>query len=186
MTRLRVMLGAIALVVGCGGSETITGRDQGVDPFTQDDPGFNPDNAVVEAGTPSSPRKQSPAPVDGGAKGEGGASSDAGPNGAVASCQAMSTAGQCDNCCWGLHQTGFQVWQNAFDACVCVTPGTCRSKCQNSWCAGQDPSPGGSCDTCLNGATQCVQTADATCKNDPDCAAYLACYYGSGCDTKPQ
>lgn len=187
--KLGSLLLALCIVAGCDGTNIITGRDQGIDPYTSD-PGFDPDEIPSDDDEGTPPRKPS-SQKDGGSTStkSGTATTDAGssstPSGSGGACSSQTSFDACDSCCFNLHPNGFDVWQNAFGSCACEQPGTCASRCGNSYCVGQDPAPGGSCEQCLDGASQCAQIADSACNADPDCAAYLACFYESGCDKKP-
>jgi hypothetical protein len=109
--------------------------------------------------------------------GGGGAGGDLGCAGALDS-------NACHACCVQDHSAGFATFNGAFNACGCFGAQACYGTCSaiNSLC-GPDGPPIDDCATCavsaLTGNGDC--TSDATfiadCNQDPDCAAYLACFH---------
>ena len=73
----------------------------------------------------------------------------------------------------------------AFGDCLCGTPGTCKTQCAATYCAGKEPTQGDACDTCMTGATACDTAAQTACNANADCVAFSACVKSASCDTKP-
>ena len=78
--------------------------------------------------------------------------------------------------------------QQAYDTCVCETPGTCKTQCAKTYCSanGPDPTQGDACDTCLNTADDgpCGDKAEAACKGNADCQLIDSCIANAKCDSK--
>lgn len=113
-----------------------------------------------------------------------GGSSSGGDAGTTATCTATTTGQACGDCCYTQHP-GANVGDDAFGSCVCQTPGTCATQCAATFCAGKATAQGDACETCLQGATQCEQTATTACNANADCAAFNACFQTAGCAAKP-
>jgi hypothetical protein len=99
-------------------------------------------------------------------------------------CSATTTYDACGQCCDANHPPGYKVAEDAFNACICTTPGVCAQACGASLCAGQDPS--GQCQQCLhsNKAQQCDDAAGMACQASPACTASEQCFQQSACDQK--
>jgi hypothetical protein len=113
-----------------------------------------------------------------------GGSSSGGDAGTTATCTATTTGQACGDCCYAQHP-GANVGDDAFGSCVCQTPGTCATQCAATFCAGKPTAQGDACETCLQGATQCEQTATTACNANPDCTAFNTCFQTAGCASKP-
>ena len=100
-------------------------------------------------------------------------------------CASSATSDSCFACCDTKHPKGVTVSQQAFGDCNCLSPGTCKSACSASYCAGSPAAPGSACDTCLSNSAACGTVSDNACAADATCALFASCYTDSHCATKP-
>lgn len=113
-----------------------------------------------------------------------GSGCNAGQPGPINTCSSTTRRDECVGCCYQLHSKGNSVIQAAFEACACVTPGTCATACAASYCA-NGGTIDAACDACLNGATGCESAAVTACHGDPDCVALIQCENLAHCAGKP-
>jgi hypothetical protein len=125
----------------------------------------------------------------GGRDGGGGGGRDGGGTGTGGGeCGSETTLDACYTCCETKHPKGlaaFDKGAQAFDDCACATPGTCKTECAATYCAGKDPAQGDACDTCLGNAKVCDDAFDKAVAAEPDYAALVKCGNDSKCDDKP-
>jgi len=94
---------------------------------------------------------------------------------------------ECGECCSTKSPGAAKIANDAFDACLCQTPGACKTECAESFCggaAGADKEPTEACWTCIdsNGVGDaCDVKADTACDGDAACKALDACH-ASACD----
>ena len=102
-------------------------------------------------------------------------------------CSASATQGACFTCCEKANPKALPILDQAFGQCACVSPGACANACSVSFCQGNPPPAGGSCDACLSANDpSCGQKADTACLANADCKPLFACDDASGCAAKPK
>jgi hypothetical protein len=113
----------------------------------------------------------------------GGSSGTSGSSGGGDDQCGSTTSGQdCYQCCADAHPKGSQVMDEAYFGCICDQ--ACQSECSTS-CANQTPpKQGDACDTCSQGADECMQAEEQACQADSDCKAFMACTQNAGCQSK--
>jgi hypothetical protein len=100
--------------------------------------------------------------------------------------QCAAQGGQaCNDCCAANHNDGYAAYVNAIIGCECGPSGFCQAPCDQSFCmlVPQLPSPGDTCDNCLNDSFQTadggVGACDApivqNCQTGTTCGAYVSC-----------
>lgn len=145
-----------------------TGTGTGGKPKTSPSGTSTPPSSSKDGGAPSNPTPSSPGGGDAGT--------------AAGMCASSSNQDTCAQCCDPNGATG--AADQAFGDCVCQAPGTCKTECGNTFCAGQAPSA--ACSTCLDAAQQCEQVAQTACDGNAACAAASKCMSDSRCAQKPQ
>lgn len=164
-------------------SKTSTSKDDDVDvedesvDETVDEPGLpeRADAPKTDAGTssPASDAGTTPAPTPT-------------PAPSLTCGEKTTTRSACYSCCDAEHPSGAATYTKAilaFDACACISPGTCASVCGGNYCAGGAPTA--ACDSCLNGALTCSLIMTGITSRDADYQGLLACDKASACTTKP-
>lgn len=111
---------------------------------------------------------------------------EAGPA-TASSCAAEPTKGRCLDCCADQNPASRAFLDDASKKCLCEAPGLCQSECATSFCAGENPTPGGACAQCLDdNGDFCDAVAETLCAGDATCRQIYACRDASGCDDKPR
>jgi hypothetical protein len=107
--------------------------------------------------------------------GSGASSSSGGTSsgGSASGCAAEGSSEACFSCCDQQEPVGNVIYFAAYDACVCETPGVCKSACGSNYCGGGAPSA--ACITCMNQASTCWDAAEALCGVNPLCKPYQSC-----------
>lgn len=132
--------------------------------------------------TPDDPKNPKPIPGDN-PNTDGGTTTPTGDQ----ACAATVGEDACTTCCETNHAAGSQVYDDAFDACVCTegaAVGKCQTECAKTYCSddGPDEVDGDACDVCLTkadpdeGTGPCTAPIQAACNGSPDCVALLKCY----------
>jgi hypothetical protein len=188
---LSVAAVAGGILAACSSPPASTGLSQdnqtGADPTTTPSTGGANTPASTPAAAPAAPA----APAADSSTADGGPvvapdasvpAPDAAPP--QQDCSATTTYDSCGQCCDSNTAGGNKVADDAWTACICMTPGVCAQACGGTLCAGQDPS--GQCQQCLDSfkAQQCDDAANTACQASPACQADDQCFQQSGCDQK--
>jgi hypothetical protein len=157
----------------------VEAEGEAVDDDALSDPGL-PDRAdapKTDAGTSTSADSgATPAPTP----------SPSTPTPSLTCGEKTSTRSACYSCCDAEHPSGAATYTKAilaFDACVCLSPGTCASVCGGNYCAGGSPSA--ACESCLGSAFTCSLIMTGITSQNADYQGLLACDKASACATKP-
>jgi hypothetical protein len=90
-------------------------------------------------------------------------------------CAAQTSKGQCEQCCLTVHPSGYKVYQQQLDGCLCNSPAACATECASEVCANKPTTPGDACEQCINASlTQsgaCYNGVANACQGDTDCTA---------------
>ncbi len=140
----------------------------------------------------SSPSKDAGASKDSGTtKKDAGSSSTSDDSGAVtptddsgapplddSTCDGLTTKGQCEQCCLKVHPTGYDVYHQALNDCLCTSPGACATECASETCANKPTTTGDACEQCITaslGSTgACYNNVATSCQADSDCTALFS------------
>lgn len=134
--------------------------------------------------------------ADGGAKDSGsvkkdaGSSTSTGDSGTIvptddsgapmddSTCAALTTKGQCEQCCLKVHPSGYTVYHQALNDCTCTSPGACATECANEACANKPTQTGGACEQCITASLgqsgACYNAVASACQADGDCTALFS------------
>jgi len=102
-------------------------------------------------------------------------------------CAGDSTRAQCEQCCLGVHPSGYAVYHQELLACACQSQGACATECATELCAQKPTTTGDACEQCITSAlTQggaCYDGVANACQADTDCTAlFQTCI--PPCETK--
>ena len=157
-------VGVLALATGCA---TATGSDEGGDAApASKDAGASKDSAAPKKDSGSSTTQDSGTiqPTD-----------DAGTVIDDNTCSNQASKSQCEQCCLTVHPSGYKVYQQQLDDCVCNSPAACATECANEVCANKPTTPNDACSTCIQNALSstgaCYQGVANACQADSDCTA---------------
>ena len=89
-------------------------------------------------------------------------------------CATATTKAGCQQCCIKLHTTGFGVYTQALDSCLCTSPAACATECATETCANKPTTSGDACETCIDaalvqGTGACYDAVASACQGDVDC-----------------
>lgn len=156
---------ALALVTGCATAVGTEGGDAGASP-SKDGGAQDSAPAKKDAGSQTTttddsgtitPTDDAAAPLD------------------DSTCAALTAKTQCEQCCLKVHPSGYDVYHQALDGCLCTSPGACSAECANEACANKPTQSGGACETCINGSLAqtgaCYNAVAGACQGDSDCTA---------------
>lgn len=163
---MKLRFASLVLVLATAGCATAAGSEEGGDaaPATSKDGG-----AAKDSGTPAKKDAGSPTTNDSGPV----QTDDSGAPPDDSTCSSQTTKNQCEQCCLTVHPSGYAVYQQQLDDCVCNSPAACATECANEVCANQPTTPNDACSTCIsnsltsNGA--CYQAVANACQADTDC-----------------
>jgi len=155
----------LATTAGCA---TATGADEGdAGPATSKDGGANKDS--------SSTTKKDAGPTSTNDSGTVDPTDDAGTTLDDNTCGNQTSRNQCEQCCLTVHPSGYKVYQQQLDDCVCNSPAACATECANEVCANKPTTPNGACSTCIQNSLSstgaCYQGVANACQSDTDCTA---------------
>jgi hypothetical protein len=96
-------------------------------------------------------------------------------------CETRASEDDCILCCGQSFPEGRKRYANAYAACLCVSPGTCKLQCAATECAPQRTDPDSVCDDCLAGsgsspAITCFRQAGTACRADTKCEEWRSCF----------
>jgi len=102
-------------------------------------------------------------------------------------CAADSTRAQCEQCCLGVHPSGYAVYHQTLLACACQAPAACATECATELCVQKPTSTGDACEQCISAslaqAGACYGAVANSCQSDVDCTAlFQGCI--PPCETK--
>jgi hypothetical protein len=152
----------LVLATGCA---TAVGSEEGDAAPASKDAGANKDSAAPkkDAGAPSTEDSGTP-PVD-----------DSGTPLDDNACSNQTSKNQCEQCCLTVHPSGYKIYQQQLDDCVCNSPAACATECANEVCANKPTTPNDACATCIQNSLSstgaCYQGVANACQADSDCTA---------------
>jgi hypothetical protein len=162
-------------VTGCAVGTNIEGDAGPTGPVTKDAGNDAAKKTPPEAGTPPQ--------MDSGSQG-----GDASVPLTDMTCAGESTKPVCEQCCLKVHPTGYNVYHQALQSCVCTSPGACASECATETCMNQPTTSGDACTTCITASLMqstgaCYNAVATACQGDTDCTAlFQTCI--PPCETK--
>ncbi len=165
---MKLRFASLVLVLATAGCATATGSEEGGDAG----PATSKDGATKDSGSPAKKDAGSLTSNDSGPtqSDDGGA-----PPPDDSTCSSQTTKNQCEQCCLTVHPSGYQVYQQQLDDCVCNSPAACATECANEVCANQPTTPNDACATCvansLSSTGACYQAVANACQADTDCTA---------------
>ena len=165
--KLSFAFSSLVLVLATTGCATAVSTEEGdAAPYVGKDGGASKDSgtATKDAGSLSTQDSGTPPTTD-----DSGAPLDDN------ACSNESTRNQCEQCCLTVHPTGYKVYQQQLDDCVCNSPAACATECANEVCANQPTTPNDACATCIQNSLSstgaCYQGVANACQADSDCTA---------------
>jgi len=184
---------AIAALVGCAPDLPSTGVERDNDSDDDAESASTKKGSSSKTKTPSKTSSSSSGGTESSTSSSSGGvtptpttpapSSSSGGSGA---CSASADQSACYQCCETQNPAATDIFLAALDACLCQSPGACKTQCAGSICGG-NAEPSAECETCMEAQNDtCGQQAATACESNPACTPLFQCEEASGCAAKAQ